>query len=154
LPISRCPVFIGVSSSDALKNIDAGGIEQAYKLADMWDFAALRESLLDLVPKRFGYAQRIGFACRYRISGSAWLEPAYLWLCQHKVPLSEVEADYLGLRDTLFISRLRECVFRRFCTCNRLPLQAGEVPSEVAIPSSPEAEIYLKGEIKRWVGQF
>ncbi|KAH7338063.1 hypothetical protein B0J17DRAFT_660622 [Rhizoctonia solani] len=78
----------------------------AFRLANMFNFTKLRSHLLPLAEQNLDDVDKIVFAREFDIKN--WLVPAHVRLCQRKKPLSDEEANKLGVRSVLIISRMRE----------------------------------------------
>ncbi|CAE6470334.1 hypothetical protein ACGC1H_005939 [Rhizoctonia solani] len=85
---------------------DASLIVPAFRIANMFDFSELRAYLLPLAEKTLNDVDKIVFAREFDIK--EWLTPAHVRLCQRAEPLSEEEANKLGVQSVLIISHMRE----------------------------------------------
>ncbi|KAJ1305383.1 hypothetical protein OPQ81_000398 [Rhizoctonia solani] len=82
----------------------------AFRLAKMWNFTDLCAHLAPLAERMFGEADKIVFAREFQFD--QWIVPAHIKLCQRSDPLNSEEATKIGLSSLLFISRIREEIFR------------------------------------------
>ncbi|CAE6389106.1 unnamed protein product, partial [Rhizoctonia solani] len=85
---------------------EASLIIPAFRLANMWNFSALRAYLLPLAEKNLGDVDKIALAGEFGIKN--WLAPAHIHLVQREEPLTTAEAIKLPIDSVLLISRMRE----------------------------------------------
>ncbi|CAE7125061.1 unnamed protein product [Rhizoctonia solani] len=85
---------------------EASLVIPAFRLANMFNFLELREYLLPLAEENLGDVDKIVFSREFDIK--EWLAPAHIRLCKREEPLTEKEAQKLGVESVLIISRMRE----------------------------------------------
>ncbi|QRV78382.1 The BTB (BR-C, ttk and bab)/POZ (Pox virus and Zinc finger) domain [Ceratobasidium sp. AG-Ba] len=119
---AECPIVLnGVSASDfeclmtvlyasrfSTKHptLELSLIIPAFRLANMWDFAELRDYLMPLAEEALSDVDRIAFAREFNLAD--WMVPAHANLCLRKEKITTQEASKLGIESLLFISRFRE----------------------------------------------
>ncbi|KAF8603080.1 hypothetical protein BDV93DRAFT_494048 [Ceratobasidium sp. AG-I] len=78
----------------------------ALRLANMWNFSALRAYLIPLTAAVLNDVDKIVYAREFGVS--EWLGPAHIALCQRPNPPDIEESNKLGLQSLMVIYNLRE----------------------------------------------
>ncbi|KAG9081949.1 hypothetical protein FS749_007269 [Ceratobasidium sp. UAMH 11750] len=127
----------------------------AFRLANMWNFAELCAYLKPLAERVLGDVDKILFAREFGVT--EWLAPAHTRLCLRKDKITAQEAEKLGVRSLLFISRFREEHPRdvngmtAYCVhCNRA--FCGYPGHVVLITPKPlDGEDEIKARVQAWL---
>ncbi|CAE7184272.1 unnamed protein product [Rhizoctonia solani] len=85
---------------------EASLIIPAFRLANLFNFSQLCAFLLPLAEEKLDAVNKIVFAREFDIK--QWLVPAHVHLCQRENPLTNEEAQKIGMGSVLMIWRMRE----------------------------------------------